>query len=310
MLPMSAFGDQGAKAKAYVAEGEKILNKKSLLGGLIGTPAQQKYEDAAEQFSKAANCYKVARQMKEAGDLYVRTAGLHEKLKSAHEAASAYTEAGKCYKEGHPAEAIGAMRSAVTHYSEMGRFGQAAKLLKEIGEIYEADSNYPDALDVYKTAAEFFQGENQTQGANQCLGKVAVIQSKYLSPPDYLAAAKIFEDLGRSCTQSNLLKMNAKGHFLQAGLCLMAANDTVAARMKIDDFKTQDYTFAASRECGFLEELCTAMETYDADGFATAAFAYDKITALDPWKTTILVTIKRLIEGGGGAGSGNEVDLT
>jgi hypothetical protein len=54
--------------------------------------AQQKYEDAAEQFSKAANCYKVARQMKEAGDLYVRTAGLHEKLKSAHEAASAYTE--------------------------------------------------------------------------------------------------------------------------------------------------------------------------------------------------------------------------
>ena len=41
MLPMSAFGDQGAKAKAYVAEGEKILNKKSLLGGLIGTPAQQ-----------------------------------------------------------------------------------------------------------------------------------------------------------------------------------------------------------------------------------------------------------------------------
>jgi alpha-soluble NSF attachment protein len=139
--------------------------------------------------------------------------------------------------------------------------------------------------------------------------QVATIQSKFSDPPEYLAAAKIFEELGRSCTATRLLAMNAKGYFLQSGLCLMAANDTVAARIKIDEFKSLDYTFGASRECTFMEDLCQAMETFDSDGFATTAFEYDKTSTLDPWKTTILVTIKRLIEGGG-SGSGGEIDLT
>jgi hypothetical protein len=33
---MASFGGQDVKAKAYEAEGEKILNKRSLLGGLLG----------------------------------------------------------------------------------------------------------------------------------------------------------------------------------------------------------------------------------------------------------------------------------
>lgn len=72
-----------------------------------------------------------------------------------------------------------------------------------------------------------------------------------------------------------------------------------------------DFTFGASRECKFVEDLCQAVENFDADSFATTAFEYDKVSTLDPWKTTLLVSIKRLIEGGGGgSGSGGEVDLT
>ncbi|KAG5191187.1 alpha-SNAP [Tribonema minus] len=306
---MAAFGDQENKARALLEEGEKVLNKKSLFGSLLGSNTQ-KYEDAAEKFAKAANCFKVARKLKEAGDTYMRVASMHEKCASAHEAASAFMEAGKCYKESYPAESIGAMRSAITHYTEMGRFSQAAKLLKDVGEVYEADANYPDARDCFQMAADYFNGENSTQSANACLIKVATISSKFISPPDYMGAAKIFEDLGRSCTSTRLLQMNAKGYFQQAVLCLMAANDSVAARLKLDEFKSVDFTFGASRECKFAEDLCAAMETYDGDAFATASYEYDQVTALDPWKTTTLVTIKRLIEGGGGAGSAGDVDLT
>lgn len=37
---MSSFGGQDARAKAYEAEGEKILSKKSLFSGLMGTGNQ------------------------------------------------------------------------------------------------------------------------------------------------------------------------------------------------------------------------------------------------------------------------------
>ena len=60
------------------------------------------------------------------------------------------------------------------------------------------------------------------------------------------------------------------------------------------------------------DRLIECVESYDPEGFATACFEYDRITKLDPWKTSMLVKIKRTIEGEGEAGLGgdDEVDLT
>lgn len=40
-----------------------------------------------------------------------------------------------------------------------------------------------------------------------------------MNPPDLGRAAEIFERLGKSCMEKKLLQMNAKGYWLQAGLC-------------------------------------------------------------------------------------------
>ncbi|CAM9877666.1 unnamed protein product [Chrysoparadoxa australica] len=308
---MAGFGSQEERALKLVEEGEKVLNKKGLFASVFGSNTQ-KMEDAAELFGKAANCYKVSRKWDDAGKLYMRTAGLHEKLGSAHEAASSYVEAGKCFKHNSPSDAVQSMTSAVTHYIEMGRFNQAARMLKDIGDMYDADGNYEDAKQCLQQAADYFAGENSTQSANACQVKVATIMSKNMDPPDFLGAAQIFEDLGRSCMETRLLQMNAKGYWLQAGLCYMASNDAVAARQKLAEFESVDYSFASSRECKFLSDLVTAMESCDTDEFAKAAFEYDKVSALDPWKTSVLLAIKRLIsvEGGGVDGGDGEPDLT
>lgn len=42
-----------------------------------------------------------------------------------------------------------------------------------------------------------------------------------MDPPDLGGAAEIYEQLGRSCMEKKLLQMNAKGYWLQAGLCLL-----------------------------------------------------------------------------------------
>ncbi|CAN0056462.1 unnamed protein product, partial [Ectocarpus sp. 13 AM-2016] len=66
--------------------------------------------------------------------------------------------------------------------------------------------------------------------------------------PNLTLAAEIYEKLGRSCMEKKLLAMNAKGYWLQTGLCLLAQGDTVAARNKQSDFTSVDYTFHDSRE--------------------------------------------------------------
>jgi alpha-soluble NSF attachment protein len=74
-----------------------------------------------------------------------------------------------------------------------------------------------------------------------------------------------------------------------------------------------DYTYADSREGKFSRLLVDTVEGFDSEGFATACFEYDRISKLDPWKTSLLVKVKRSIEGGGmggGADDEDDIDLT
>ena len=66
-------------------------------------------------------------------------------------------------------------------------------------------------------------------------------------------------------------------------------------RQQLDRYKEMDYTFGSSRECKLLDDL-----TNDV-------FEYDSISPLDPWKTTMLLRVKKTL---GGAGEEEEINLT
>ena len=214
---------------------------------------------------------------------------------------------------------------------DTGRLTQAAKLSKEVAELYEHDSTIAEgggatgdanntvlAIDNYEQAAELYGMENSNSQQSQCLAKVAELCSAQLDPPDLLRAAQIYDDLGRQCLDSNLLKYNAKGYFLQAIFCHLAHGDSIAAQQALGRYANLDFTFQDSREGKFCAVLVECMEQFDSEGFATACFEYDRISKLDPWKTTLLVKVKRSIEEqagggaviGGNAMDGDDVDLT
>lgn len=52
-----------------------------------------------------------------------------------------------------------------------------------------------------------------------CRLSLLVLQD--MDPPKLGRAAEIYEQLGRSCMEKKLLAMNAKGYWLQTGLCLL-----------------------------------------------------------------------------------------
>lgn len=214
-------------------------------------------------------------------------------------------------------DAVAAYRQAVSLYVDNARITQAAKLSKEIGELFETEQMDEDgkshvvlAIESYEQAAEFFGMEDSKSNTSQCLGKVAELCSAALDPPDFVRASSIYDDLGRRCLDSNLLKFNAKGYFLQAAMCHLASGDGVGAQQALDKYENLDYTFGDSREGKFARALVEAVEGFDVEGFSTACFEYDRISKLNPWQTSILVSVKRSIDEGGDDDSDDDVDLT
>ena len=320
---MSALSTaQRKKGDAFYQEAESTLKKSTWLA----SSTEQKYESAAESFVKAATAYKVGGCTDEAGEAYRRAAELYkDKVKSLSEASKCLSDAGACLKKSNPSEAVGCYRSAVTLLCDAGRLNQAAKLSKEIAEIFENDGALAEdgegrgtdatlaAIASYQQAAELFDMEQAKSQASGCLQKVAELSSGALDPPELLRAAEIYESLGRQCLESNLLKYNAKTHFINAILCHLANGDSIGASQALTRFDNLDYTYADSREGKFSRLLVDTVEGFDSEGFATACFEYDRISKLDPWKTSLLVKVKRSIEGGGmggGADDEDDIDLT
>lgn len=316
---MSALSQaQRNKGNAFLSEAESTLKKSTW----FASSSERKYEDAAELYSKAANAYKVGGLNDEAGAAYQQAAELYkDKLTSLGEASKCLSDAGACLKTSNPAEAIGCYRSAVTLLCDAGRLNQAAKLSKQIAEIFENDGAAAEdggadaitaAIASYQQAAELFEMEQAKSQASSCLQKVAELSSGALDPPELLRAAEIYESLGRQCLESNLLKYNAKTHFLNGVMCHLANADSIGASQALARFDSLDYTFADAREGKFARQLVDCVEGFDSEGFATSCFEYDRISKLDPWKTSILVRVKRSIEDstGGGGGDEDDIDLT
>ena len=294
-----AVSAQEQRAQAFMQQGDAALKRFSIFS------SASKYEDAVDNFQKAANCFKVAKKWQEAGDAFARCADCQTHLKSTHEAATFYVDAANCYKKVLPAEAINYFGSAIALYCELGRFSTAAKHQQAVAELHEEDGEIQAAIDNFQQASDYFLGEDAKSKSNQCLLKVATLSTDE-KVKEYDRAIEIYESVAESCLESNLLKFNAKGYFLQAGICVLCKGDTVAMRQKLEQYKEKDYTFADCRECKFVEDLTQDYEDYNIDDFTEHVYAYDNISKLDAWKTSMLLRIKKQIEA-----TGDEaVDLT
>ena len=81
--------------------------------------------------------------------------------------------------------------------------------------MHEAEGELEEAIEHYQKAADYFGGEDQHASAQPCLIKVALFSAELKR---YETPIEIFEDIGKACLENNLLKFNAKGHFMDAGI--------------------------------------------------------------------------------------------
>lgn len=83
------------------------------------------------------------------------------------------------------------------------------------------------ALELYEKAADLYDGESSsTTESNKCKLKIAQFAAEV---EDYAKAVKLYEDIAKVALDNNLLKFGAKGHLLNAYLCLLNLEEDVEA---------------------------------------------------------------------------------
>ncbi|KAM6128364.1 beta-soluble NSF attachment protein isoform 2-T2 [Pterocles gutturalis] len=248
------------EAVQLMAEAEKrVKGSHSFLRGLFG--GNTRVEEACEMYTRAANMFKIAKNW---------------------------------------SEAINCLNAAIDIYTDMGRFTIAAKHHITIAEIYEAELvDIEKAIAHYEQAADYYKGEESNRqvgfSANKCLLKVAAYAAQL---EQYQKAIEIYEQVGTNTMDNPLLKYSAKEYFFKAALCHFIV-DELNAKLALEKYEEMFPAFTDSRECKLLKKLLEAHEEQNCEAYTEAVKEFDSISRLDQWLTTMLLRIKKSIQGEG-----------
>uniref|UniRef100_A0A3Q2E8V9 Beta-soluble NSF attachment protein n=1 Tax=Cyprinodon variegatus TaxID=28743 RepID=A0A3Q2E8V9_CYPVA len=178
-----------------------------------------------------------------------------------------------------------------------GRFTIAAKHHITIAEVYESELvDIDKAIAHYEQAADYYKGEESNSSANKCLLKVGHYSAQL---EQYQKAIEIYEQVAMSTMDNPLLKYNAKEYFFKASLCHFIV-DELNAKLAIEKYEEMFPAFSDSRELKLLKKLLEAHEEQNSEAFTEAVKEFDSVSRLDQWLTTMLLRIKKTIQGDAG----------
>lgn len=256
---------------------------------------EEKYQDAADLYTQAANAFKMQKQNIEAGKAFEQAAQVQtQNLKEPDDAANSLVDAFKAYRKDDPQAAARCLDIAINRYCAKGNFRRAASQKEQLGELFEVDvGDLKAALECYEAAAGWYEGDNATALANKLWLKVADISAL---ESDYYKAIENYERVAEQSVNNNLMKYSVKDYLLKAGICHLASGDIVAAQRALEKYRDLDPSFAAQREHQLLVDLTESIEAKSQEQFSDRLFQFDQVSKLDKWKTTILVRVKNSIE--------------
>uniref|UniRef100_A0A8C5FH62 Beta-soluble NSF attachment protein n=1 Tax=Gadus morhua TaxID=8049 RepID=A0A8C5FH62_GADMO len=325
---MDNSGKEKEAVQLMAEADKKVKSSGSFLGGMFG--GNHKVEDACEMYARAANmfkmvknwsgktntqtcthsdlsayrekfrerlCFPVMQLNMSAGNAFCQAARLHMQLQNKLDSATSFVDAGNAYKKADPQEAINCLNQAIDIYTDMGRFTIAAKHHITIAEVYESELvDIEKAIAHYEQAADYYKGEESNSSANKCLLKVGHYSAQM---EQYAKAIEIYEQVATSTMDNPLLKYNAKEYFFKASLCHFIV-DELNAKLAIEKYEEMFPAFSDSRELKLLKKLLDAHEEQNSEAFTEAVKDFDSVSRLDQWLTTMLLRIKKTIQGDAG----------
>lgn len=279
-------------------------DKKATKFDWFGVAKQQNQEDAAELYAKAAAQYKIIKEYGKAGLCYSKSAECNMAAQNDIEAKQCWREAGKCWRHCDFTKAIEAYKNAIQLNLDADRFGQAARLQEEIGDMLAEDDHLDEAIEAYEQSADYYDAENDQGNKNKRLLKVAHMSGK---AKKWQKAIKIFESTAKASADNNLLRWKVKEYIFKAmllNICMLAEDDIV--KKKNIKWPTAGSTvnerycdisdiYASSRECKLIGQILESLPT-EIQAFKDAVASYDKICKLEAWNFELIYFIEKYME--------------
>lgn len=283
-----------SEADSLMAKADKKANSSGGLGSWFGGGVTSKHEEAAELYTRAANQYRLAKRLREAGGAFEKAAACQLKTDEADDAANTYVEASKCYRKEEPTKCLQVLELAVDRFTARGNFRRAATYRQQSAEIYEEDlQDAQKAMAAYESAADWLSNDNAESQAARLYLKVAEIAAL---EGEYDRAVDKFEYVATQSVKNGLTKWSVKEYYLKAGICHLCKGDLVAVKRAIERYNAEDMTFASTREHELLVSMADALENQDPEELTNHIFKYDQVSKLDKWKTTLLLRVKQQMD--------------
>lgn len=182
------------------------------------------------------------------------------------------------------------LEKAISQFTLRGQFRRAANHQMELGELFEKELDDPTrAIDSFNTAGDWYFQDQAEALSNKAFLRVADLAGLH---GEYARAVENFDRVAKQSLNNNLTKWGLKEHFLKAGLCRIADQDTVSAERAMEEYVEWDPNFATTREYQLLREILEAVKNGDQEALAKAAYEFDQFSKLDKWKTDLLMRIK------------------
>ncbi|KAL3270745.1 hypothetical protein HHI36_021270 [Cryptolaemus montrouzieri] len=220
------------------------------------------YENAADEYNKAATCFRNAKSFEQCKDALLKAAECHKQNRGIFYAAKALDQAILVCKElGDLKEVPQLADRAANMFQSHGSAESAASTLDKAAKILEAQ-HPAEALQLFKRAADIALVQDSTRQAAEFMSKVARIHVKLKQFES--AADAIRRELGlREQTES----YQATGRLAVAlVLVQIARGDIVAAEKAFKEWG--NYCEAPEVQC--LEMLLTAYDEEDPEGAKAA----------------------------------------
>ncbi|KAE9978029.1 hypothetical protein EG328_001733 [Venturia inaequalis] len=256
---------------------ETTLNSKT--GWFSGVSKEEKLENAAEEFSKAADRYKLEQNYKRAGEVFEKSAAIYTQLAAAggssqesgySGAARAFDEAHVAYKMISPELGIPPLKKSIDGFQNASNLRRAATKWEELAKLYE------------ETIA------NKSRVRNAELTAV-------LANDDFNAlneSKEIYLAVARSNLANNTLRFAVKDHLFHYGLVSLSFMDEPTIANDFAIFPQIDKQFLATREHNLLQEIFQAIKDQDPDQLQQKVNVYANLSALKPWEETMIGRIE------------------
>lgn len=290
------------EALTLLKEAQKMSQASSSGGGSGGnfftklfSSSSTDWSEVADKYVEAGNIYKELSLWREAGDAFIKASDCASQDKDMIEGPRYRVTAATCYKKIDPLLAIVTLQDTIPSLLKQGRFDAVARHELEIAELFENQLDDPiKAREAYSQAARRYEGEDNKAHARKCHLKVALLSSVI---GEYKEAARFWEEGARDSVTDDLRRYEVRDALLHSGLCRLAdasqQNDVVGAKRVIEGYCTIDPSFLGTRENKLLSALLASLEDSDATVFEEGVQDYDKVNSMDPWRTKLLLIIKK-----------------